>query len=170
MQNPNSLASNVLETIFEERPWSLSGRGIDGWRAGCQSGAEVPVQDVVVRGKVVTLAAALDAKKLGIRVDAEPTASTVVLLSEDGTITPLLSDEASRALFLDKRLQNRPAELRGKRFGGLPYFQVVTFKIEQDGKLQTPEYYCNICAISVRFPQVCPCCQGPMELRMKPGR
>ncbi len=133
-------------------------------------GAEVPVQDVVLRGKVVTLAAALDAKKLGIRVDAEPTASTVVLLSEDGTISPLLSDEASRALFLDKRLRNRPAELRGKRFGGLPYFQVVTFKIEQDGKLQTPEYYCNICAISVRFPQVCPCCQGPMELRMKPGR
>jgi len=85
----------------------------------------------VLRGKVVTLAAALDAKKLGIRVDAEPTASTVVLLSEDGTISPLLSDEASRALFLDKRLRNRPAELRGKRFGGLPYFQVVTFKIEQ---------------------------------------
>ena len=133
-------------------------------------GAEVPVQDVVLRGKVVTLAAALDAKKLGIRVDAEPTASTVVLLGEDGTITPLLSDEASRALFLDKRLRDRPAELRGKRFGGVPYFQVVTFKIEQDGKLQTPEYYCNICTISVRFPQVCPCCQGPMELRMKPGR
>ena len=42
-------------------------------------GAEVPVQDVVLKGKVVTLAAALDAKKLGIRVDAEPTANTVVL-------------------------------------------------------------------------------------------
>ena len=27
---PNPLASNVLETIFEEPPWSLSGRGIDG--------------------------------------------------------------------------------------------------------------------------------------------
>ena len=133
-------------------------------------GAEVPVQDVVLRGKVVTLAAALDAKKLGIRVDAEPTANAVVLLGADGTITPLLSDEASRALFLDKRLRDRPAELRGKRFGGVPYLQVVTFKVEQEGKLQTPEYYCNICTISVRFPQVCPCCQGPMELRMKPGR
>ncbi|HWT78540.1 MAG TPA: hypothetical protein VN648_07030 [Candidatus Methylomirabilis sp.] len=133
-------------------------------------GAEVPVQDLVLKGKVVTLAAALDAKKLGIRVDAEPTANTVVLLGEDGTITPILSDEASRALFLDKRLRNRPAELRGKRFGGVPYLQVVTFKVEQEGRLQTPEYHCNICTISVRFPQVCPCCQGPMELRMKPGR
>jgi hypothetical protein len=133
-------------------------------------GAEVPVQDVVLKGKVLTLAAALDAKKLGIRVDAEPTASAVVLLEADGTITPLLSDEASRALFLDKRLQNRPAELRGKRFGGVPYPQVVTFKVEEDGKLGTPEYYCNVCTVSLRFPQVCPCCQGPMELRMKPGR
>src|SRR5208283_2932495 len=113
-------------------------------------GAEVPVQDVVLRGKVVTLAAALDAKKLGIRVDAEPTASTVVLLSEDGTITPLLSDEASRALLLDKQLRNRPAELRGKRFGGVPCFQVGTCKGEHGGKLQTPEYYCNICGVSVR--------------------
>jgi hypothetical protein len=134
------------------------------------AGAEAPVQDVVLRGKVVTLAAALEAMKLGIRVDAEPTANSVVLQGEDGTITPLLSDEASRALFLDKRLRNRPAELRGKRFQGVPYLQVVTFKIEQDGRLQTPEYYCNICTISVRFPQICPCCQGPMELRMKPGR
>ena len=133
-------------------------------------GAEVPVQDVVLRGKVVTLAAALDAKKLAIRVDAEPTANAVVLLGADGTITPLLSDEASRALFLDKRLRDRPVELRGKRFGGVPYLQVVTFKVEHEGKLQTPEYYCNICTISVRFPQICPCCQGPMELRMKPAR
>ncbi len=139
--------------------------GLNGGR-----GAEVPVQDVVLKGKVLTLAAALDAKKLGIRVDSEPTASAVVLMAADGTITPLLSDEASRALFLDKRLQNRPAELRGKRFGGVPYLQVVTFKVEEDGKLGTPEYCCNICTISVRFPQVCPCCQGPMELRMKPGR
>jgi hypothetical protein len=137
---------------------------------GASPGTEVPAQDVVMRGKVVTLAAALEAKKLGIRVDAEPSASAVVLLGEDGTITPLLSDEASRALFLDKRLRDRPAELRGKRFGGVPYLQVVTFKVEQEGKLQTPEYYCNICTISVRFPQDCPCCQGPMELRMKPVR
>jgi hypothetical protein len=139
-------------------------------RLAASLGDEIPAQDVVLKGKVVTLAHALDAKRLGIRVDAEPSANAVVLLGEDGSITPLLSDEASRALFLDKRLRDRSAELRGKRFAGVPYLQVVTFKVEQEGKLQTPEYYCNICTISVRFPQVCPCCQGPMELRMKPGR
>jgi hypothetical protein len=127
-------------------------------------------QEVVLHGKVVTLAAAIEAARLGVRVDSEPIAKQVVLLGDDGTVTPLLSDEASRALFLDHRLQNRATELRGKRFSGMPYVQVVTFKVQQDGQLRTPEYYCNICTISVRSPQVCPCCQGPMELRMKPQR
>jgi len=43
-----------------------------------------------------------------------------------------------------------------------------TVKIEDDGRLRTPEYYCEICTISVRWPQTCPCCQGDMLLRMKP--
>jgi hypothetical protein len=124
----------------------------------------------MLRGNVVTLATALQAAKLEIRVDPEPIAKQVVIVGEDGVITPLLSDEASRALFLDQRLRDRPAEIRGKRFAGVPYLQVITFRIEQDGRFQTPEYYCNICTISVRLPQICPCCQGPMELRMKPDR
>ena len=33
---------------------------------------------------------------------------------------------------------------------------------------ERPEYYCDVCAISVLYPQICPCCQGPMELRMRP--
>jgi hypothetical protein len=132
--------------------------------------ADNPGQDVTLRGKVVLLSQALEARKLGLNADSEPISKQVVLLSDDGTITPLLSDEASRALFLDGRLRSRRAELRGKRFPGVPYFQVITFRIEQDGRLQTPEYYCNICTIHVRFPQSCPCCQGPMELRMQAGQ
>ena len=67
-------------------PVSAAGLMVSGLAAGL--GAEVPVQDVVLRGRVVTLAAVLDAKKLGIRVDAEPAANAVVLLDEEGTITP----------------------------------------------------------------------------------
>jgi hypothetical protein len=52
----------------------------------------------------------------------------------------------------------------------VPYVQVTTFQVERDGRLQTPEYYCTVCAITVRAPQTCPCCQGPMELRMRPDR
>ena len=72
--------------------------------------------------------------------------------------------------FLDERLRGSRTEIRGRRYAGVPYLQVSTFQVEREGRFQTPEYYCSICAISVRSPQICPCCQGPMELRMKPDR
>lgn len=125
-------------------------------------------ESVVVKGTVVELSEALKAFKL--KVDPESVTTQVVVRSADGTLTPILSDDASRALFKDGRLRGRPAEIQGRRYRGLPFLQVVSFKIEENGKLQTPEYYCEICSISVRFPQICPCCQGPMELRMTPER
>jgi hypothetical protein len=130
-------------------------------------GAPSPrVENVTLSGKVVELTDAL--KDFPVRADAEPLAAQVVLRATDGSLTPLLSDDASRALFLDKRLRDRPIEIKGRRYDGLPYLQVTTFRVEEDGKLRTPEYYCEICSIRVRYPQICPCCQGPMELRMKP--
>ncbi len=122
---------------------------------------------VTLRGRVLPLPAALKSRGLDVKADLAPIANQAVLLGEDGAITPLFSDDASRALFLDERLGNRRTELKGQRFDGVPYVQVLTFKVEYEGRLQTPEYFCEICAISVRFPQICPCCQGPMVLRMK---
>jgi hypothetical protein len=125
---------------------------------------------VVLRGKVLTLAEALTARDLGTRPDPDPISKQVALVADDQAIIPLLSDDASRALFLDERLRGCRAEIQGRRFAGIPYLQVVSFKVERDGRLQTPEYYCDVCAISVRYPQICPCCQGPMDLRMRPEK
>lgn len=105
---------------------------------------------------------------VGLPADPGPLAEQVVLVGPDGSIRPILSDEASRALFLDERLRGRPLELSARRYPGVDFLQVLTFKVEHEGKWRTPEYYCDICTISVRYPQICPCCQGPMELRMKP--
>ncbi|MFO0909590.1 MAG: hypothetical protein U0794_14750 [Isosphaeraceae bacterium] len=123
-------------------------------------------EPVTLTGQVVPLGDAL--KGEGVAADPEPIAAQVVLKTDAGAIVPLLSDEASRALFRDDRLRRRPVEIRGLKRSGLPYLQVVTFRVEDQGRLRTPEYYCEICTISVRSPQTCPCCQGPMELRMKP--
>jgi hypothetical protein len=127
-------------------------------------------ENVTVRGKVLMLSDALKARGLGLAPDPEPIAKQVVILGEDGTITPLLSDETSRALFMDARLRNRNARIVGRRFTGVPYLQVVTIEVENEGRLRTPEYFCDVCTISVRYPQICPCCQGPMELQMKPDQ
>jgi hypothetical protein len=123
--------------------------------------------DVTVRGRVVTLGAALQALGIAAKPDPESTAREVVLLGEDRSITPLFRDDASRALFLDERLRDCRAEIQGRRFRGVPYLQVSTFRVEREGKLETPEYFCSVCSISSRYPQICPCCQGGMELRMK---
>jgi hypothetical protein len=140
--------------------------------AGPPSAGASPVkaEAVVLRGKVMPLGTALHSLGLDLKPDPESIAHQMVLLGEDRSITPLLSDDASRALFLDERLRGCRTEIRGLRFPGVPYLQVLTFRIEREGRLQTPEYYCSICAISAPFPQTCPCCQGPMELRMKPER
>jgi hypothetical protein len=123
-------------------------------------------KSITLRGTAVLLSEVL--KPAGLAFDAEPVARQVVLKGDDGTITPLLSDDASRALFLDERLRHRRAEITGRRHPGLPYLQVMSFRVEDQGRLRTPEYFCEICTISVRFPQICPCCQGPMVLRMRP--
>lgn len=123
-------------------------------------------EEATLTGKVVEVADAL--KRAGLVFDAEPIAKQLALRDKDGGLIPLLSDEASRAFFLDERLRGQPVELRARRFAGLPYAQVLSFRILHDGKLRTPEYYCEICTISVRYPQSCPCCQGPMVLRMRP--
>jgi hypothetical protein len=121
---------------------------------------------VTVKGVAVTAPEAL--KSFGLAFDAPPVAGQVLIKGDDGALTPILSDDASRALFQDERLRNRRAELVARRYPGLPYLQVVSFKVDDGGTLRTPEYYCEVCTISVRFPQTCPCCQGPMVLRMRP--
>lgn len=125
-------------------------------------------EPVTLRGQVVELAEVLADR--GLKAEDESQGRQVVLREDAQVITPLLLDEASRAFALDERLRHRPVELQARRFPGLPYVQVTSFKVEFEGTMRTPEYYCDICTISVRYPQACPCCQGPMELRMKPER
>jgi hypothetical protein len=135
---------------------------------GPAPGKPAPAQDgkdVVVVGTVVGLAEVL--KDRGISAD-EVTARQVVIRGEDGAVTPLLSDETSRAFFVDARLRNRKARMTGRRYSGLPYLQVTSYQVEDGGAMRTPEYYCDVCFLSVRYPQPCPCCQGEMTFRMKP--
>jgi len=134
--------------------------------------AGMPIQaptheEVTLTGQAILLTEALGA--VGVSVEAAPIARQVVLKSSDtGAVVPLLPDEASRALFEDERLRDRPIRLQGRRYDGLPYVLVTSVRVEEDGAWRVPEYYCDVCTISVRYPQVCPCCQGEMELRMRP--
>ncbi|GIW87819.1 MAG: hypothetical protein KatS3mg108_2143 [Isosphaeraceae bacterium] len=131
-----------------------------------QSARGEAAPEVVVQGSVVPLAVVLSER--GVVAETGPIADQLVVRSADGTVTPLLANAASKALFLDGRLRDRPAEVRGWIHPGLPYLEPVAIRVEEAGALRTPEYYCDVCTIAVRYPQDCPCCQGPMELRFKP--
>src|SRR3954447_16510022 len=82
-------------------------------------GASARPEEATLSGRVVELTEALKAR--GLPADAGPIAQQVVVVGEDRAVTPLLSDDASRALFLDARLRGRPAELKVRRLEGLPY-------------------------------------------------
>ena len=121
---------------------------------------------MTVRGRVVTLPEAIG--PFAVPESQGPIADQVVLVGEDGAITPLLFTVGGRALFEDDRLRDRPAELTARRYEGLPYLQVLNFRVADDeGVLRTPEYYCDVCTITTPYDQPCPCCQGPMELRYR---
>jgi hypothetical protein len=122
-------------------------------------------REVTLTGEVIFVSRLFEDRK--IKADLAPIKDQVALRGADGSVTPLVSDEASRALFLDHRLRERKAELTGWMYPGLPYLQVVRFRVDDQGALKTPEYYCDVCTITVRYPQVCPCCQGEMELRYR---
>lgn len=131
------------------------------------SAGEVEIRTVTRSGQVILLTEAI--APLGVSDPQGPIADQVVLKTDSGEVIPLLFNVGSRAFFEDDRLRNRPAELVGREIQGLPYFQVVSGKVaDEQGDLRVPEYYCDICTISVRFDQPCPCCQAPMELRFKP--
>lgn len=133
--------------------------------AGPDASASGP-RDVTVRGEAVLLVEVLADR--AIPADRPTVEGQVVIRCDDGQVVPLLSDPASRALFLDGRLRDRRVEVQGRRFEGLPFVQVTSFRVEDGGMMRTPEYYCDVCTIRVRYPQSCPCCQGSMELRMAP--
>jgi hypothetical protein len=149
--------------------WIALAVGMLAVTADGSSGTPKP-EKVMVHGRVMTLPSALHTLGVDSRLDAEVMSKQIVVLDDQKSIVPIISDDASRAFFLDERLRNRPVEIHGNRYAGSPYLQVTTFRIEWDGRLETPEYFCVVCSISVGYPQICPCCQGSMELRKKPDR
>lgn len=66
------------------------------WVLGGTTPQHPAPQRVSVRGKVTTLAKALEARHIELKADPEPTEKQVVIVGADGAITPLFSDQGSR--------------------------------------------------------------------------
>ena len=131
----------------------------------------VGFQTVTLAGTVIPLSQALHQR--GLACDPDGVEDQLVLRQDDpdATLTPILKDSATRAFWIDPdRFRDQAIRLTGRLYPGLPYLQVTLVRIRdaEDGVFRIPEYHCEVCAISSRFPQDCPCCQGTMEFRFKP--
>jgi hypothetical protein len=119
-------------------------------------------------GKVVFAQEAL--KKRGVKV-AEEMKSQAVLETKSGELLPIAADWRGRAFYQDKRLRDRKVELVGYRRPGVPYLQVlVIFVIDEKGRRQEMDYWCEICSIPMYEIKACECCQADIDFRLRPGK
>jgi len=102
--------------------------------------------------------------------DLAPFEAQLALRTASGRVIPILSDEGGRAFYLDKSLRNRELRLKIQPTGNFPAAMVIQAEVWHEGRWRVPQYYCDVCTIAVRYPQICLCCQGPMEFRFKPER
>jgi len=124
-----------------------------------------PPQKKLFTGKVVNLQNAL--KRRGIFSEIE-FKNQVVLETSAGTLIPIVPDWRGRALFQDKRLQNRKVDLVGYLRKGTPYLQVLmVFTYNEKGERQYTDYWCDICSIPMYEIKPCDCCQAPIRLRFQ---
>ena|SRR5438874_2004635 len=94
----------------------------------------------------------------------------VALVADDGTTYPLVEDGASKMLFLDSRLRDRPVRLTALPVSGTKKLRVVLVQTVKDGRVYDVDYWCGVCQISLNYPGSCVCCGDETELRERPAK
>jgi hypothetical protein len=117
-------------------------------------------------GKVVALSAWL--AKAGVKLDADAASHLLALVTDDGTVYPLIKDAGTRMLFQDPVLLDRPMRLTGRVLPKTNLLQAVNVHSYRQGKLHEVYYWCDICTIRGYEKTKCGCCGAPMELREVP--
>ena len=88
----------------------------------------------------------------------------------EGKTYKLVRAKLSEALFVDKRLHEKELILKGKFSSDSQAFEATAIHSVKNGVVCEVYYWCEICAIESIAPEICVCCQGPVELVEKPVR
>jgi hypothetical protein len=119
-------------------------------------------------GKVVGLGTVL--AKAGVKLDADAAPQWLALVTDDGTVYPLIKDAGTRMFFQDPVLLDRPMRLTGRLVPKTNLLQAVNVHSYRQGKLHEVYYWCDICTIKGYEKVKCGCCGAPMELREVPSK
>lgn len=112
-------------------------------------------QTVELRGRVVCDVAANDQQGCVFKTD-------------EGKTYKLVRAKLSEALFVDKRLREKDLLLKGTLSSDSQSFEPTAIHSLKNGVVHEVYYWCEICAIESVAPEICVCCQGPVELVEKP--
>ena len=86
----------------------------------------------------------------------------------EGKTYKLVRAKFSEALFVDKRLREKELLLKGRQTSDGAAFEPTAIHSVKNGVVHEVYYWCDICAIESVAPEICVCCQGPVELVEKP--
>ena len=125
-----------------------------------------PVRLLEMRGRVVCLP-----EEMARAHDAElPTRHEHIwgFKTSDGACYTLLRARFSEAIWLDERLRTKELLVKARLFPGTQILELQSIKSVRSGVVHDLYYYCDVCAIQSVSPELCACCQGPVELVEKP--
>jgi len=125
-----------------------------------------PVELVQLEGHVVCLAEEMH-QRHGTEL---PTRHQHVwgFRTTNGMHYTLLEGKYSQAMFQDERVRAKTLRIKARLLPKSQVLEVTYFQSVKNGVPQNLYYYCEICAISTVSPEVCACCQAPVELVEKP--
>jgi hypothetical protein len=90
------------------------------------------------------------------------------LKTDGGTFYTLLRGKFSEAIFVDERIRQKELVVKARLFPGTQAIELTQLRSVKAGVVQDIFYYCNVCAIESVSPEICSCCQGPVELIERP--
>ncbi len=92
------------------------------------------------------------------------------LKADNGKSYSIIDNAASKMLFLEKRLRDRPVQLTAILEPQTNSLRVVRVQTLKDGVLHDVDYWCEICQISLNYPGLCVCCNDDTVFRERPAR
>jgi hypothetical protein len=124
------------------------------------------VRTIELRGRVICLAEEMH-QRHGAELPTKHEHLWALKAGDDQCYT-LLRGKFSEAIFVDERIRQKELLVKARLFPATQIIELTQLRSVKAGVVQDIFYYCNVCAIESVSPEICSCCQGPVELIERP--
>ena len=121
---------------------------------------------VTLRGRVVCLPEEMH-RRHGVELPSGH-GHIWAMRTTSGDLYTILPGRYAEGIFQDERIRAKELQVRARVLPKSQAIEILTVYSVRDGVVHDLYYYCDICAIKSVSPEICACCQGPVELTEKP--